>query len=212
VRRLRAERYTPLSGGSGHHARRHYDRCVGCCHWTGTGDTGQHPVKPRPRKPGLDLSLWDRRPSGWSREWNVDKSARAAMCASPHPEKMRYVRPGLSAFCFPFPFFERSDGKQGKRCGGITARCSRSGHGAGTSRAAGRGFAPAMRSLACSAICWSGRTKSNSRRGRRCSRQRRAISVRRSWRRGRRCRGGWWGDYPPLEEEGRAPQVRGVGR
>jgi hypothetical protein len=29
-----------LSGGFGHHARRHYDRCVGCCHWTGTGDTG----------------------------------------------------------------------------------------------------------------------------------------------------------------------------
>jgi len=30
VRRPRAEPYTPLSGGSGHHARRHYDRCVGC--------------------------------------------------------------------------------------------------------------------------------------------------------------------------------------
>src|SRR6202034_2484566 len=29
-----------LPGGFGHHARRHYDRCVGCCHWTGTGDTG----------------------------------------------------------------------------------------------------------------------------------------------------------------------------
>ncbi len=30
----------PLPGGFGHHARRHYDRCVGCCHWTGTGDAG----------------------------------------------------------------------------------------------------------------------------------------------------------------------------
>ena len=31
---------TPHPGGSGHHAPRHYDRGVRCCHWTGTGRGG----------------------------------------------------------------------------------------------------------------------------------------------------------------------------
>ena len=70
-------------------------------------------MKPRPRKPGLDLSLWDQRPSGESREWNADKSARAAMCASPHPEKMRKVLPGLAGVPLPF-FAEASKGKPSK--------------------------------------------------------------------------------------------------
>ena len=35
----------PLSGGSGHHARRHYDRCVGVpCHSTGTEERGITPA------------------------------------------------------------------------------------------------------------------------------------------------------------------------
>jgi hypothetical protein len=71
-------------------------------------------VKPRPRKPGLDLSLWDQRPSGESRKWNADKSARAAMCASPHPEKMRKVLPGLAGVPLPFSGFSTMRRKTGK--------------------------------------------------------------------------------------------------
>ena len=58
-------------------------------------------MKPRPRKPGLDPGLWDQRPSGESREWNADKSARAAMCASPHLKRCGRCYPDLPAFRFP---------------------------------------------------------------------------------------------------------------
>ena len=40
VRCPRAERHTPLPGGFGHHADRHYDRSVGCIHWTGIDEGG----------------------------------------------------------------------------------------------------------------------------------------------------------------------------
>jgi hypothetical protein len=40
VRCPRAERHTPLPGGFGHHADRHYDRSVGCNHWTGIDEGG----------------------------------------------------------------------------------------------------------------------------------------------------------------------------
>jgi hypothetical protein len=40
----RARSRKPLPGGSGHHVRRHYDRCAGCCRWTGTGRGGVTPA------------------------------------------------------------------------------------------------------------------------------------------------------------------------
>ena len=41
----RARSRKPLPGGSGHHVRRHYDRCAGCCRWTGTGRGGVTPAR-----------------------------------------------------------------------------------------------------------------------------------------------------------------------
>jgi hypothetical protein len=54
----------PLPGGFGHHVRRYYGRCAGCCRWTGTGarrvtppraasqETWPEAEKPRPRNLG----------------------------------------------------------------------------------------------------------------------------------------------------------------
>ena len=60
----RARSRKPLPGGFGHHVRRYYGRCAGCCRWTGTGarrvtppraasqETWPEAVKPRPRNLG----------------------------------------------------------------------------------------------------------------------------------------------------------------
>src|SRR3984957_20389932 len=89
----------PFPGGFGPHARRQYDRCVGCCHWTGTGDDGYLPERPRPRKPGLKQSLWDQRPSGKSRG-GTPRGERAALCARRTPQGVRRLATRLSAFRF----------------------------------------------------------------------------------------------------------------
>ncbi len=62
-------------------------------------------MKPRPRKPGLKLSLWDRRPSGKSRG-GTPRGERAALCARRTPKGCGSWTTRLSAFRF-LAFFER---------------------------------------------------------------------------------------------------------
>ena len=65
------------------------------------------PGKPRPRKPGLKLSLGDRRPSGKSRG-GTPRGERAALCARRTRTRTRKVRrldTRLSAFRFLAFFF-----------------------------------------------------------------------------------------------------------
>src|SRR5580704_6286296 len=51
--------------------------------WTGTGDGGQRPFRPRPRKPGLKLSLRDD-DSLWREPWwNADRRAAPLGGAAP---------------------------------------------------------------------------------------------------------------------------------
>src|SRR5580704_5310310 len=58
--------------------------------WTGTGDGGQRPYRPRPRKPGLKLSLRDDDSLWREPRWNADGRARLAR-REPHP-KVRRIR------------------------------------------------------------------------------------------------------------------------
>ncbi len=49
-------------GGSGHHVRRHYDRCAGCFRWTGTGRRGRRPQtsagNTRRKTPATSQETW----------------------------------------------------------------------------------------------------------------------------------------------------------
>src|SRR5581483_2858329 len=90
----------PLSGGSGHHADRHYDWSVGCFHWTGTGERRQHPRKPRPRKPGLDLSLGDWQSPWREPRWNAVRRMHRKVQAATQVAEDTDQR--LAAFRFPF--------------------------------------------------------------------------------------------------------------
>ena len=73
----------PLPGGFGHHVRRYYGRCAGCCRWTGTGakrvtppraasqETWPGVEKPRPRNLGQSRG-------GAPEGERADRKARAA--------------------------------------------------------------------------------------------------------------------------------------
>ena len=92
----------PLPGGSGHHVRRHYDRCAGCCRWTGTGarrvtppraasqETWPEVEKPRPRNLGQSRG-------GAPEGERADRKARAASerCGS---RKLRFSALRLPSF------------------------------------------------------------------------------------------------------------------
>ena len=90
VRCLRAERYTPLPGGSGHLPRRYYGRCVRCCHWTGTGERRVTPAgtASQEARPGVEplgpASLWQ------EPRWNADRRARSVERA-PHLRVRRWL-------------------------------------------------------------------------------------------------------------------------
>jgi hypothetical protein len=72
-----------LPGGFGHHVRRYYGRCAGCCRWTGTGarrvtplraasqETWPEAEKPRPRNLGQSRG-------GAPEGERADRKARAA--------------------------------------------------------------------------------------------------------------------------------------
>jgi hypothetical protein len=79
----RARFRKPLPGGFGHHVRRYYGRCAGCCRWTGTGarrvtppraasqETWPEVEKPRPRNLGQSRG-------GAPEGERADRKARAA--------------------------------------------------------------------------------------------------------------------------------------
>ena len=90
----------PLPGGFRHHASRHYDRGGRCIPGLGQAGAGnarctaqdlRSPVGagfpdrallPRPRKPGLKLSLWDDKSLWREPWWNADRRAHPAGCAA----------------------------------------------------------------------------------------------------------------------------------
>ena len=83
VRCLRAGRYTLSSGSFGHQSPGTMTG-AGSVPWAGTGEGRQHLLRPRPRKPGLELSLRDD-DSLWREPW-WDADRRAAhRRAEPHP-------------------------------------------------------------------------------------------------------------------------------
>src|SRR5580700_6459726 len=72
---------------------------MGGAPWTGTGEGGERPCRPRPRKPGLELSLWDGIiPLGESRG-GTPTGVRAPLSARRAQARRLDLR--LSAFCLP---------------------------------------------------------------------------------------------------------------
>jgi len=96
----RARICSPLPGGSGHHSRRHYDRCGRCCPWTGTGEGGQLPLEPGPRKHGLELSQLCLRAIGESRG-GAPEGERSPPGPLPHPMVRTVDGMRLSALRLP---------------------------------------------------------------------------------------------------------------
>jgi hypothetical protein len=92
----------PLPGGFGHHVRRYYGRCAGCCRWTGTGarrvtppraasqETWPEVEKPRPRNLGQSRG-------GAPEGERADRKVRAASerCGS---RKLRFSALRLPSF------------------------------------------------------------------------------------------------------------------
>ena len=93
----------PLPGGFGHHVRRYYGRCAGCCRWTGTGakrvtppravsqETWPEVEKPRPRNLGQSRG-------GAPEGERADRKARAASercgssdCAFRRSASLRFI-------------------------------------------------------------------------------------------------------------------------
>ena len=70
----------PLPGGSGHHVRRHYDRCAGCCRWTGTGRGGVTPAWTASQETWPGVEKPRRRTFGQSRG-GAPRGERAAISA-----------------------------------------------------------------------------------------------------------------------------------
>src|ERR1700686_3123220 len=94
----------PLPSGFGHHVRRYYGRCAGCCRWTGTGarrvtppraasqETWPEVEKPRPRNHGQSRG-------GAPEGERADRKARAASerCGS---SELRFLAPPLPSLLF----------------------------------------------------------------------------------------------------------------